>query len=246
VDTVGSGFDTLLGVYTGSSVSSLTTIASNDDISGSNRQSRVSFSAQSGTTYRIAVDGYNKATGSVTLNWSVAGTPANDNFAAARTISGASGTVTGSNVGATKEPGEPNHAGNAGGASIWFGWTAPGGGAVTVETAGSGFDTLLGVYTGSSVSSLTTIASNDDAGGGLTTSKLTFASSAGATYWIAVDGYNKATGSATLNWSLQSAPPNDAFVNAQVVSGASGTTPASNVGATKEPGEPNHAGSAGG
>lgn len=41
--------------------------------------------------------------------------PVNDNFSAATTISGAQGTISGSNIRATKEPGEPNHAGNPGG-----------------------------------------------------------------------------------------------------------------------------------
>ena len=57
-----------MAVYTGSSVGSLTTIASDDD-SGGNGASRVVFTASSGTTYRIAVDGFNGAMGNVTLNW---------------------------------------------------------------------------------------------------------------------------------------------------------------------------------
>src|SRR5207247_9217150 len=126
VDTIGSSFDTLLAAYTGSSVSALTTIASNDDASGT--QSRITFTAAAGTTYRIAVDGYGGASGSVTLNWSQGAAPAgpaNDAFASAQVVAGTTGSVTGSNSGATKESGEPNHAGNAGGHSIWFSWTAP-------------------------------------------------------------------------------------------------------------------------
>src|SRR6266542_1008391 len=53
------------------------------------------------------------------------GTPANDNFSDRLTISGLTNTVTGSNVNATSEPGEPNHAGNSGGKSVWWTWTAP-------------------------------------------------------------------------------------------------------------------------
>src|SRR5207247_10545018 len=83
--------------------------------------------------------------------------PANDNFANATVTGGSSATLTGSNVGATKETGEPNHAGIAGGKSVWWSWTAPSAGSVTINTFGSSFDTLLGVYTGTSVSSLTTI-----------------------------------------------------------------------------------------
>ena len=45
--------------------------------------------------------------------------PANDNFGNAVTLSGEVVNTTGSNVGATREPGEPQHAGNATTASVW-------------------------------------------------------------------------------------------------------------------------------
>ena len=428
VSTAGSSFDTLLAVYTGTTVGALAAVASNDDVSAKDRTSRVTFTAVSGTTYRIAVDGFRAAFGPVTLNWSgpapvvdttppdttitsgpggttsatsatfaftasetgstfqcrvdaaawsscatpstvgvaagthtfdvraidVAGnvdatpatrswtvdttapdttisggpsgtvtdttasftfsatetatfecrldgaawssctspkgytalasgahtfdvratdaagnadaTPAsrtwtiqapasppppppsssNDAFANATTLSGASGSTTATTVGMTKEPGEPSHAGNAGGHSIWFAWTAPATGSVTIDTAGSTFDTLLAAYTGTAVGSLTTVASNDDANG-TTQSSITFAATVATTYRIAVDGYAGAAGSVTLHWAQGGAAPtgpaNDAFASAASLAGtASGTT----VGATKEPGEPNHAGIAGG
>ena len=80
--------------------------------------------------------------------------PGNDAFANASsiTLSGNSAQVTGTNGFATKEGGEPNHAGNAGGASVWWKWTAPSDGSIIISTAGSNFDTTLGIYTGSSVS----------------------------------------------------------------------------------------------
>src|SRR5205823_5439577 len=91
--------------------------------------------------------------------------PANDAFSAARTLTGTTGTTTGSSVGATLEPGEPQHNGDPNaGASIWFAWTAPSSGALRVDTIGSDFDTILAVYTGSSVSALTLVASNDNTG----------------------------------------------------------------------------------
>src|SRR5439155_15585934 len=89
--------------------------------------------------------------------------------------------------------------GNVEGKSVWWTWTAPAGGSVTIKTAGSSFDTLLGVYTGTSVSTLTTIASNDDSGG--LQSSVTFNAIAGTTYRIAVDGYNGISGNITLNIS---------------------------------------------
>jgi hypothetical protein len=139
--------------------------------------------------------------------------PANDNFANAQVISGCSGSVNGANVGATKESGEINHLSttndpNGGGTrSIWYSWQAPSTGIVTVDTAGSTFDTVLGVYTGTAVNSLTVIAQQDDVvPGTVRTSTITFNATAGTTYKIAVDGYNNGgaggdVGSVTLNWN---------------------------------------------
>jgi uncharacterized repeat protein (TIGR01451 family) len=130
--------------------------------------------------------------------------PSNDAFTSAVSLTGSSGSTTGTSVLATKEPGEPAHAGNAGGASVWWKWTAPGTGTLTLSTAGSSFDTLLAVYTGTDVASLAPVAANDNAGtgGAVTTSQLTFNASAGSTYWFAVDGFGGAAGSIALNWSL--------------------------------------------
>jgi hypothetical protein len=130
--------------------------------------------------------------------------PANDDFANAQGLTGSSATTTGTNVGATKEAGEPNHAGNAGGKSVWYKWTPQASGTATLNTAGSNFDTLLAVYRGGAVNSLTQVASNDDENnaGGVITSKLSFAATAGTTYRIAVDGYNNGAGAEAGNITL--------------------------------------------
>src|SRR2546423_978718 len=130
--------------------------------------------------------------------------PANDSFANSQTLNSSAGSVTGSNVNASKEPGEPNHGGDAGGHSVWYRWMAPASASVTIDTLGSSYDTLLGVYTGSSVSSLTTIASNDDISNTDQHSRVSFTATAGTTYQIAVDGWGGATGSITLNWAQAS------------------------------------------
>jgi len=72
--------------------------------------------------------------------------PANDSFANGTLLTGERATVLGSNTGASKEPGEPNHAGDAGGRSVWWTWTAPFTGSMVITTEGSPFDTLLAVY----------------------------------------------------------------------------------------------------
>jgi len=139
----------------------------------------------------------------------------NDNFANAQVLSGCSGSVTGSNVGATKEAGEPVHIAASPGStkSVWYRWQAPSTSSVTITTAGSGFDTMLAVYTGSSVNGLTLVpnGSNDDIPDVPgqphdTSSSVTISVTAGTTYQIAVDGFNNNgdggdTGAITLNWT---------------------------------------------
>lgn len=134
--------------------------------------------------------------------------PANDLFANRIILTGTNIVATGSNVGATKEPGEPNHADETGGASVWWEWTAPTNDTVTITTSGSSFDTLLGVYTGPSVSVLTTIASNDDdADIDDVTSKVTFVAISNQTYQIAMDGYDGDSGSVKLRLAVGPSPP---------------------------------------
>jgi hypothetical protein len=202
--TAGSNFDTLLSIYTGISVSALTRIASNDDAEGIAPASRASFNAVEGTIYYIAVDGFGGATGSIQLAWQSVSAPVNDDFVGAATISGTPGTLTSNttNVNATKESGEPNHAGNSGGASVWYKWQAPASGSATFNTSGSDFDTLLGIYTGTNVSALTQIASNDDASTSTNTSAVTFSAVLNRDYYIAVDGYNAAIGNISLQRSM--------------------------------------------
>src|SRR5258705_3905597 len=94
--------------------------------------------------------------------------PANDNFTDAQMISGASGIIVGSTVGATVEGGEPAHWQlSASGASIWYRWTAPGDGLVSFDTVGSSYDTVLAIYTGADLGSLTLVVNDDDSAGNL-------------------------------------------------------------------------------
>jgi len=107
-------------------------------------------------------------------------------------------TAVGNNVDATKESySEPNHAGYYGGKSIWWRWTAPNSTPVTIKTKGSAFNTLLAVYTGTSVNALTPIASSA-ATDGCSFSQVTFTPVSGTTYRIAVDGYNGGFGTVKL------------------------------------------------
>jgi hypothetical protein len=134
--------------------------------------------------------------------------PANDNFANAQVLTGCSGTVAGTNNGATKEAGEPTHFYGSSGStrSVWYQWQAPATGLVTVNTTGSSFDTILAAYAGDSFSSLNVGVNNDDESPTITTSTITFHATEGLVVRLVVDGYNNSglggdTGNLTLNWS---------------------------------------------
>ena len=134
--------------------------------------------------------------------------PDNDNFTSAQTITGCSGSVNGTNVSSTKESGEPDHASNGGTHSVWYQWQAPATSSITITTAGSNYDTVLGVYTGSAVNALSLIGQNDDLdSGNVVSSSVTFNATSGVFYRIAVAGFNNQSsggdvGSITLNWNV--------------------------------------------
>lgn len=173
----------------------------------------------------------------------------NDNFANAVALAGPTGGSAGSNVGATKESGEPEHKlNNAGGASIWYRWTAPSNMIAVVSTEGSSIDTVLAVYTGSSVNGLSPVVRADDRGTNINvlldkTSITNFAALAGVTYRIAVDGFSGSAGLAQGAIQLNINPAwNDNLSRPVQLTGLSGSTTGSSRGATRQAGEPLHHG----
>ena len=245
--------NTLLGVYTGGAVNSLTPVASNDDSSAACRDigSEVKINAVAGTTYRIAVDAKNGGEGyfSIELN----GRPDNDDFGSAFALPSYPMTAGGSTTFASKQSGEPSHAGDPGGQSVWFSWTAPASGPMDVTACGrAGANTLLAVYTGAAVNALSPVASNDDLAAkpfnelceSPRDSEVVFDAVVGTTYMIAVDTKN---GEGRFSLGFQPAPANDEFAEPTVLSGPFPLfgSPLTKL-ASKQSGEPDHAGDPGG
>ena len=93
--------------------------------------------------------------------------------------------------------------------SVWYQWQAPSTGSATITTSGSDFDTILSVYTGSSVGGLTLVpnGTNDDVvPGSDVTSSVTINVTQGTIYRIVVNGYDNDgtggdTGNIKLNWT---------------------------------------------
>lgn len=104
----------------------------------------------------------------VLLNLSAASAraaPSNDNFEAILLYFDLPFTTTQTTVGATLQPGEPRPCGSIG-ATVWVVFVSPLTGRVNLTTAGSGFDTVLAVYTGDSLPALALIGCDDDSGPG--------------------------------------------------------------------------------
>lgn len=112
---------------------------------------------------------------------------------------------------AAREPGEPAHCGQSGGASYWFAYQAPSDGTLTLDTDGSSFDTVLAVYTDNGAlqgfGSLISLACDDNSGANGLTSRLTVNTTRGAAYFIVVDGVQGARGTAHLRYQLQARVP---------------------------------------
>ncbi|MCX6902385.1 MAG: HYR domain-containing protein [Verrucomicrobia bacterium] len=141
-------------------------------------------------------------------------------------VSGYSGgQIFSSNPG--KDPYEPNACGVPGGATYWFTYQPPEDGMLTINTDGSSYDTVLGVYyddgLGHGGASLHEVACDNDSGTThfspppAATSALTFLASRTTNYDIMVDGVGGAYGTVHLNYSLNTLPRIATFPTPQTI-----------------------------
>ncbi|MGC9452613.1 MAG: S8 family serine peptidase [Oceanipulchritudo sp.] len=168
-----------------------------------------SFEAVAGQTYymALAVDNPYRASdlGAFRSGFFLSRAPANDNFQSAEEIHGSRASVTGHNLGATEEPGEPRltpgwYIEGSTNTSVWWKWTAPASGETTVSTRGTYTIHEMGVFTGDTVDSLNLVAVGrpgnhidnvktyegrmDEA-----THEIRFNAEAGTTYTIQINGW---------------------------------------------------------
>jgi len=203
-DTFGSGFDTVLAIYTGTGFPSLTNIACNDDAGLDSLQSKVVFSAAAGVTYRFQVGGFPglDESGSLDFHLAVASAPINDDFTNAKVITaipfsdGPFGTA-----GATTQSGEPPGACASIGKTVWYDFTPSTTMGLRADTLGGDYDTVVAVYTGASLNMLTSVACNDDAPE-VFQSQLDFSATGGTTYHFQVGGFSGANGNLVFHLAL--------------------------------------------
>ena len=120
--------------------------------------------------------------------------PLNDDFYHASDLIPSTYTEDGS--AATAQPGEPDHFTFGGSTkpahSLWWKFVPTTSCYVQIDTAGSGYDTVMAVYTGNTLPTLVRIAQDDDSGHLLSThaSLIRFVAKKGVTYHVAVDGFS--------------------------------------------------------
>lgn len=180
------------------------------------------------------------ATASFGVGVAAAAAPSNNAFASAEVLT-ASGSIVRSNVGATRQANEPDPSCCTMDATIWFKWTAPATSRVTFHTGGSDIDTMLAVYTGTTLSSVVEVASDDDGFGCGYASVVQFDAVKGQVYDVQLGSWDTSITSPNLhltwNWHDRPQRVNDDVANATVLpaTAASTVTNGDNSGSTAEP-----------
>lgn len=200
--------DTVIAVYVNNNGAPTTpNVGCDDDILGSNRNSRLTFQSAASVSYLVQVGTFNGAPGvppaepgALVLNADIP--PDNDNRAAAELVAAGS-PVQRDNFGATDEPGDAPECGptSPSAASVWFRFSAPGAG-TAVFTSG-GFDTVMYVFRGSET---TPLACNDDVSQTERSSRISLGVTAGD-YLIQISGFNGLDGPFTYSAEFTPAPP---------------------------------------
>ncbi len=201
-DTIGSDYNTVLSVYTGS-FGSLTLLAC-DDNSGGNFASRIdNIKASANTTYTIVVSGAFGETGQLKLNVSTLVGPINDDIENAIDIIGSPFVDTKDTSGATNAPDDPLACGVLANKTVWYTFTASADELLRLSLAGTDFDTVVGVFAGAP-GALTPVTCDffGDVDIPVTT---------GQTYYVMIGGYNFAddSGQLQLMTEIIPLPPND-------------------------------------
>lgn len=248
-------FGNALAVYRGDSLTTLSRVRGYETSFGPscNGHPSLSFNPVQGAEYMIAIGGWNGSGGAVGLQINEAESPANDDFDHPYAFTGEGQIAAeGTNAGATKEPGEPNHEGDPGGSSVWFEWTAPGSGVATISACLTEFPVAIAAYEGDSLDRLEPIGRRGvlpDCGAG--EGYLRFGVTAGHAYRFALDGATQGgTEPAAVGEYFIEAfvgpgnYPQDNFANAMPFGSSSGegTLEGDTSWATREVGEPRHAG----
>lgn len=240
--TNGSAFDSVIAIHTGSTLAGLKKVAENGD-AGWNSSGSIVFRATARETYSVQAAAQQRQEGELRLSLAPLQPPPNDDFAARIPLAGRETLISGTLSGATAQSGEPSHiAPGTGGRSVWYEWTAPASGEAVFEVSGSNFHPALGLYFGSSLSTLDAASLGGGTSQTARFSSTSYPVSAGTRLNIVIDAGTMNAGDFQLRVFLPGrAPANDQFAARTVLGGSHIRTGGSNLHATRESGEPRHA-----
>jgi hypothetical protein len=218
-DTHGSNYNTVLSIWNGCpggvppNCSARTQLACNDDyLFGTT--SEVGLLVNAGTNYYIRVSDYNSAAGGGTLNFNLRYFPPNDVCASAAVVSGIAYSDVLSTQNAADELCEEDESCEVSDVgvsnAVWYKYTPPCNGSISLNTNGSTYDTVMSIWDGCgewvSVDwpciQAAELACDDDSGTGTASQILNFAVTEGTDYIIKVADYNTTQGGGTLNFNL--------------------------------------------
>lgn len=234
ISTGGSDLYTALEVFTGTCGSLVPVLCNSTDGPGpGGARATAQFQGTSGVTYLILVGGYygTLKSGNIQI-LAEEGVPANDVCSGAiSTVAG--NTYTMNTTSATND-------------SSWYTFTPSSNAIVTVSTCPSDFETVLQVYTGS-CGSLTAVTDGNSAGNtfvcGTNRANVSFAGTAGITYYVQVTGLNGEAGNLSIQPTLSAPLSNDTCSGATSIS--PGVTYNENTATATSGGDPSPGGAAG-
>jgi Ca2+-binding RTX toxin-like protein len=203
-DTMGSNYDTVLTVYQTTWASPL---ACNDNISTTDLDSRVTFTAIAGATYYFQVSSQGTGPGG-TLTFHLSGPTGTpwDDYYQPLAISVLPYTHTGNTSTATIQAGEPvpscvsSHDN-----SVWYTYRPSTAMVLTADTRGSNYDTVLQVYEGSWATRVPS-GCDDDISTTDPDSEVTFSAKANTTYYFQVSSVGNPSNGGTLVFHLAAEP----------------------------------------
>jgi hypothetical protein len=161
--------------------------------------------ADSGAQFSCLASNASGSTNSLNAVLTVTVGPPNDQCSGALVISNYTYTNTQSTTAATSTGDPTPSCGPGFGKGVWYQYTAPVDGVLAVDTYGSGFDTVLALYSGS-CGALAQLGCNDD-GSGTLQSSITNAATAGTTYYMLAGGYGGSSGSLVFHLRFAGVPP---------------------------------------
>ena len=221
-----AGWEVRVDVYEGDTLAGARTVAS--------APWGASFFAASQTDYVIRLATAYRA-GRAALSWQRGARPENDRFEAATEIGGATDSTSGTNLGATLDPGE-YHGGL--GATVWYAWTAPSDGAWEFRSSAGQSKVLA--FTGATLDDLRLVS-------GFPGPAARFPAQSGETYRVALAAADAFSAGSRfeLSWAaVELAGGNDGLAGATALPGGESLSWWASVDAlaTVEPHEPQDSG----